>query len=268
MMIKPYVEIQSKGASLPIVISCPHAGTTIPSEILKDMDPQFHYSQPDADWLVHRLYEFATEMGINLIYGVFSRYVIDLNRDPKGAKLYNDGRTETELCPTKTFAGQSIYLKNTPSADEIAQRVETYYLPYHQRVQKTLSDLQRTHKNVLLLEAHSIARSVPSIRKEPFPDLMLGDQDGKTALASLTEAAFKNLKTSPYKVSLNDPFKGGFITREFGKPASGQHALQLEIAQDLYLSKSIMLDAKKLETLRPILKNLLLELSDALKRIA
>jgi len=257
----------SKGLELPIIISCPHAGTTIPKEIAKSMNPKFQFNQPDADWLVHRLYEFAAEFGITIMYGFYSRYVIDLNRDPKGAKLYSDGRSETELCPTKTFAGEPIYLSKGPEQAEISQRLEEYYLPYHQHLQKLLGNLKRTHKNVLLFEAHSIARSVPTIQKSPFPDLMLGDQDGKTAHPDLSALALKTLQSSNYKVAHNNPFKGGFITRDFGKPETGVHAMQLEMSQDVYLKETMQLDSEKTKTLQPLLKNLLTQLADALKRM-
>ncbi len=88
---------------------------------------------------------------------------------------------------------------------------------------------------VLLWDAHSIRRFVPTIRSEPFPDLILGDNDEKSAGKEIIEIALSNLKKGEYGVNHNSPFKGGFITRSFGKPEKDIHALQLEMVKSHYM---------------------------------
>lgn len=265
--MKPYVEILGKGDELPILISCPHAGTTIPKDIAVDIHPQFHLTQPDSDWLIHRLYEFASELGCHIIYGVYSRYVIDLNRNPEGTPHYSDGRRETKLCPTTTFLGDPIYIDKEPDKAEIARRLELYYKPYHDQVRKILGQKRRQNKHILLFEAHSIARSVPLIRKEPFPDVMLGDNEGKSAHQDIVLLAKTALEKAGLNVTLNNPFKGGYLTCSFGNPPEGIHAMQLEMAQDLYLKKTLQLDKEKAGRIQEALKTTLISIGKKLREL-
>ena len=41
-----------------------------------------------------------------------------------------------------------------------------------------------------------------------------------------------------YSVRRNDPYAGGYITRHYGRPREGLHALQIEIARELYMDES------------------------------
>ena len=237
-MSEPFHIVRPKGRRLPVVVSCPHSGTEIPAALAARMDPELARGVPDTDWFVHELYSFAPELGITVIHARYSRFVIDLNRDPEGKKLYADGRAETALVPVTTFAQARLYRGAEPDEAEIAERRREYYDPYHRQVEGLLGELRREFPHVLLYEAHSIKRLVTSIRKEPFPDLMLGDQKGKTADARLTGVALEELRRSgEYKVQHNDPFMGGYLTRRFGQPATGVHALQLEMSQDVYMDE-------------------------------
>lgn len=233
----PYILQKPSVPPVPVLISSPHSGTELPSFIKGRMEPGLASSLPDTDWLVHELYDFAPRFGITMIKARYSRYVIDLNRDPAGQSLYADGRQETGLVPIRTFAGDSIYKAGQePDEKDVAERLQNYFEPYHEAVASELANLQRDFEHVLFFDAHSIARLVKTIRAAPFPDLILGNQKGKTAAPSVIAAAMKAL-TDPglYQVSHNDPFMGGFLTRHFGQPEKGVHALQLEMSQDIYL---------------------------------
>ena len=53
-------------------------------------------------------------------------------------------------------------------------------------------------------------------------------------------------------------FKGGFITRHYGDPAAGIHALQLELAQRAYMHEtSLEIDKEKASQLRATLSVML-----------
>jgi N-formylglutamate deformylase len=256
----PFIEIPPQGREAPVVVTVPHSGTLVPAEFAGDMDPRFVSSQPDTDWLVDELWEFAPSMGITLIKAPLSRYVIDLNRDPAGSALYADGRRETSLVPTFTFGGEPIYRTRVPDAAAIKDRLERCYWPWYRTVQSTLERLRAKHGVAVLFDAHSIQRHVPSIRTEPFPDMILGTRDGKSAAPEIIEAALNALRRGgKWNVAHNDPFKGGHITRWFAKPSSGIHALQLEMSQDIYMQDRApqALDQEKLKVLRPGLKQLL-----------
>jgi N-formylglutamate amidohydrolase len=231
------------------------------------MHPEPARTVPDTDFFVHELYGFAPEDGITLIHGRFSRFVIDLNRDPSGQKLYADGRAETGLVPVRTFGQEPIYRGAEPDAAEIARRVELYYQPYHAKVDAVLRELLTEFPRVLLYEAHSIRRFVPSIRPTPFPDMILGDQRGKTAAGELTRIALTTLQGAGFDVAHNDPFMGGYLTRKFGRPHERIHSLQLEMSQDVYMDEaSRARNPERAGRVQPALRQTLLGLAQELER--
>lgn len=261
----PYKIIRPTVSPVPIVLSVPHCGTTFPDEIRDDYNPGMKASPDDTDWFVDQLYNFAPEMGITMITAEYSRWVIDLNRNPESQPLYNDGRIITGLCTTTDFHGNEIYRKNIPDHNEVERRKKRYYEPYYIRVQELLTELKNEFGQVLLWDAHSIRQHVPAIHKERFPDMILGSVDRTSASDNLIEAALGELGKGDYQLEHNTPFKGGQITRTFGKPEEGQHALQLEMNKILYMD-----DAENLfhhgraNQMRKLLKSTLTHLSSIL----
>jgi len=219
---------------VPILISVPHCGILFPDEIKEQYHAQFIGKPDDTDWFVDKLYDFSSEIGITMIQAVYSRLVVDLNRNPEQKPLYNDGRIITELVTKTDFHGNHIY-KTIPSQKEIDKRISLYYEPYHNKIDSLLKDFKEEFGHALLFDAHSIRQYVPTIHKDKFPDLILGDADETAADKHLIETTLNNLSSSDYSLSHNTPFKGGYITRSFGKPKSGIHALQLEMTKINYM---------------------------------
>jgi N-formylglutamate deformylase len=48
----------------------------------------------------------------------------------------------------------------------------------------------------------------------------------------------KTLRSLGYTVSRNKPYAGGFITEHYGDPATGLHALQIEVNRALYMDET------------------------------
>lgn len=226
------------GPEVPILLSVPHCGTHIPDELRGQYIPEKIKFMDDTDWFVDKLYGFAPAMGIGMVAAHTSRWVIDLNRHPKSEPLYSDGRVITGLCPVTDFLGNSIYADQRVSvaASDIAQRVETFYTPYHQAIANKLAELKAKFGVALLWDCHSIRQYVPAIHPEKFPDLILGDADGTSASPGVIELTLKMLEQSGRGVRHNHPFKGGHITRHFGMPSQNIHALQLEMTKVNYMN--------------------------------
>lgn len=222
----------------PLLINVPHAGIYIPPELRSAMTP-IAQSVPDTDWHVHLLYEFALDLGAGLMVATHSRYVVDLNRDPEGTALYRSANN-TEFCPIRTFAYQDIYLAGSvPSEEEIAARREQFWLPYHRELQAELDAIQASHGYAVLLDGHSILSQVPRFFSGLLPDLNLGTVDDTSCAETLQSAVFALLQKSTRFTSIaNGRFTGGYITRQYGRPAQGVHALQMEIAQSAYMNES------------------------------
>jgi N-formylglutamate deformylase len=236
-MSDPYFLIEPAGRRVPVILSVPHSGTEVPDELKTHFRAELTARPDDTDWFVHDLYDFAPALGITVIHARYSRWVIDLNRNPESVPLYNDGRIITELVPKTDFLGNEIYVdkKHLPDEAEIARRSENYYRPYYRKIESLLAESVDEFGQALLWDAHSIRRFVPTIQEAPFPDLILGDNDEKSARPEIIEIALEGLKRGKYGVNHNSPFKGGNLTRHFGKPDRRVHALQLEMAKTNYM---------------------------------
>ncbi len=221
----------------PLLVSMPHVGTHIPDEIAARMTPAAR-AVPDTDWHVDRLYDFLGELGASVITATHSRYVIDLNRPSDGTPLY-PGASNTELCPTTLFDESPVYLPGEePSETEIAGRLEEYWRPYHERLSIEMRALKSQHGVVVLFDAHSIRSRVPRFFEGRLPDINLGTGGGGSADPAMAAAAVEAAaEADGYTSVLNGRFKGGYITRSYGRPAEGMHAIQLELAQITYMDE-------------------------------
>lgn len=256
-MNETYFLIEPETKKVPIILSSPHSGTEFPDELKTHFRPELMIQPDDTDWFVHELYDFAPSLGITMIHAKYSRWVIDLNRDPHSKPLYSDGRIITELVPKTDFFGNEIYVdkKHVPDDAEIERRTENYYKPYYQKIENLLQERLNEFGKVILWDAHSIRRFVPTIQSEPFPDLILGDNDGKSADGKIIEIALSNLRKGKYGVNHNSPFKGGNITRSFGKPENKIHALQLEMSKTNYMNDDeLTFNEEKANDVRSVLR--------------
>jgi len=227
----------SKGDS-PLIVNVPHAGTLVPDAVGSRLTLAAR-AMPDTDWHVEKLYEFAPRVGVTLMAATQSRYVVDLNRDPSGAELYA-GADNTELCPTRTFADEPIYAHGkAPTPDEVTQRTVTHFLPYHQALAAEIKRVHATHGYALLLDGHSIRGEVPRFFAGRLPDLNLGTASASSCALELQAAAVSVIARAPgFTHVVNGRFKGGWITRHYGRPHDDVHALQLEMAQRCYMDEA------------------------------
>lgn len=241
---------------LPLLISVPHDGCHIPPAIMSRMAPA-GLAIPDTDWHVAELYDFARETGASLLIANYSRYVVDLNRSSADGVLY-PGQVVTGLCPTQTFAGDNIYRDGGVTDEERAARVANYWQPYHDALQSMLAAMRARHGYALLWDAHSIPSRVPRLFEGELPALNIGSNAGNSCDAALEEAVVGVATDSGYSMAVNARFKGGYITRHYGDPAQGVHALQLEIAQRAYMNETTTVyDAARANRLRQTLSQML-----------
>lgn len=221
----------------PVLASIPHVGTYLPPTIAEALTPEA-LALIDTDWHLDRLYNFLAPLGIACIQATHSRYVVDLNRPPDDKPLYS-GAT-TGLVSTVDFDGRPLYREGqAPDAEEIARRRDAYWRPYHERLQAELARLREIHPVVVLFDIHSIRSEVPRLFEGRLPDLNIGTNAGAAAddgLAQRLDAACRDFPA--YSHVLNGRFKGGYITRAYGQPAKGVHAVQLELSQITYMQEA------------------------------
>jgi N-formylglutamate deformylase len=222
--------------SAPLIVSVPHAGTHIPDDIASGLASPSHAAR-DADLHVDRLYGFASALGATIVRTAISRTAIDVNRDPSGASLY-PGQATTGLCPVEGFGGEPLYRDgHTPDSLEIARRRETYFDPYHAALSTEIARLRGEHPRIVLYDAHSIRSIVPRLFDGELPQFNIGTDGGSTCDPALTDLVETACDASGLGRVTNGRFRGGWITRHYGDPPGGIHAIQMELAMRGYLDE-------------------------------
>ena len=244
--------------SVPLLVSAPHDGTSIPDALAPRLTASAR-RVPDTDWHIARLYGFARELGASVLVPTHSRYVVDLNRGEDDTSLY-PGQNTTGLCPVRQFDGSPVYLEGRePAPEEVRQRVETYWWPYHEALRGEIDRLREAHGRVVLWEAHSIRGELPWLFPGRLPDLNLGTASGTSCSPELAERlALVLARQDGYDWVANGRFKGGHITRHYGQPEQGVEAVQLEISQRCYMDEATFeWEPGKAAALQPVLRGLL-----------
>ncbi|MDN3920819.1 N-formylglutamate deformylase [Roseateles violae] len=232
-----------KQGRVPLLISMPHVGTAIPEDQRARYEPRALQTE-DTDWHLERLYGgLAEQLGASMLVPHWSRFLIDLNRPPEDTPMY-PGASNTELCPTRFFTGEPLYLPGRePDAAEKLRRRETYWRPYHEALQAELDRLKREHGYVLLFDAHSIKSELPWLFEGRLPALNLGTVDGRSCDPAITAVLGALLAAQDrYSHVVNGRFKGGYITRHYGRPDLQQHAVQLEMCWRCYMGEAAPYD--------------------------
>jgi N-formylglutamate deformylase len=232
---------QLRQGRVPLLISLPHVGTEIPAELAGRLVPRALISE-DSDWHLERLYgPLAAALGASLIVPRYSRYVIDLNRPPDDQPLYPGAAGGTGLVPTRFFTDDPLYAAGAePDAVEVAARRQAYWQPYHDALAAELARLRAAHGHALLFDGHSIRSELPWLFEGQLPALNLGTADGASCAPALTERLGALLAgQTQFSQVVNGRFKGGYITRHYGRPRQGVHAVQLEMCQRCYMDEAL-----------------------------
>jgi N-formylglutamate deformylase len=243
--------------STPLVVSFPHVGTELPGDIAATLTEDGR-RVADTDWHVDQLYSFVRDTGSAWLRARYSRYVIDLNRPPDDTTLY-PGQTTTGLCPDVTFDGRAIYAGEAPAGKAVDRRREQYWRPYHAALAELIDAARQRHGYAVLLDAHSIRSVVPRLFAGRLPDVNVGTNDGRSCASALGAGVMAVLSAqSTFSHVLNGRFKGGYITRHYGDPSRGVHAVQLELAQAAYMDESgFLYDAERARPLQQVLRSVI-----------
>jgi N-formylglutamate deformylase len=223
---------------LPLLVSVPHCGRELPPALSSRMVPRA-LEVEDTDWHVEKLYDFVKDLGASFLVPRFSRYVVDLNRPPEDLPMYA-GANNTSICPTTFFNGEPLYLpEQIPDRSEIDERIKNYWQPYHGAIVAELTRLRDLHGYAILFDGHSICSKVPWLFDGSLPDLNLGTVDGSSCAPSLRGRCVDVLiGQMQFSHVIDGRFKGGYITRHYGRPTHRWHTVQMEMAWSSYLDES------------------------------
>jgi N-formylglutamate amidohydrolase len=235
---------------LPLVFDSPHSGVIYPEDF--DYSCEFSLLEKAEDKLVDELFGAAPDFGAAILCADFPRSYIDVNRCERDidVDLLEDIWPE-ELNPTaRSHAGIGLirrlvrpgvplYSRHLKAA-EIKNRIDRYYRPYHQALEKLIEEAHYLHGHVWHINCHSMpTQEGNAFRASPLrsADFVLGDRDGTSCDIAFTHAVRDFLKGLGYRVSINDPYKGVELVRRYSSPATGRHSLQIEVARNLYIDE-------------------------------
>ena len=248
----------------PIILAFPHTGTDVPDDIRARLNDEGRKLR-DTDWHIHRLYADLLP-NASTLRATFHRYVIDANRDPSGESLY-PGQNTTGLAPLTDFDNQPIWnAGQEPTAADIASRTEVFHRPYHAALEGEIARAKAIHGIAVVYDCQSIRSRCPFLFKGVLPDFNIGTNNGKTCSPRIERAVYTICANAvDYTSVVNGRFRGGWTTRHYGKPETGVHAIQMELAQITHLASEeppFALDGGKSRRLRRVLADILTSIED------
>ncbi len=253
-----------KQGTSPVILGFPHTGTDVPADIWERLNETGRLLA-DTDWHIHHLYDGLLD-NPTVVRATFHRYVLDANRDPAGTSLY-PGQNTTGLIPETDFDGRPIWKTGAePTEADIAERLRTYHAPYHAALAAEIERVKAIHGVVVLYDCHSIRSHIPFLFDGKLPDFNIGTDMGKTCDPAIEQATIAIAAAATgYDSILNGRFKGGWTTRHYGRPETGVHAIQMELAQSTHLTTEaspFAYDDAKADKLRIHLKSILTRIEE------
>ncbi|AIC30197.1 formiminoglutamase (plasmid) [Rhizobium etli bv. mimosae str. IE4771] len=246
----------------PVILAFPHTGTDVPPAIYDRLNDNGRILA-DTDWHIHELYDGLLP-DATTVRATFHRYVIDANRDPQGVSLY-PGQNTTGLVPETDFDGKPIWKDGqAPDEADIAARLRDFHAPYHAALVAEIERVRAIHGVAILYDCHSIRSHIPFLFESKLPDFNIGTDMGRTCDGSIEQATLTVVEAAEgYDSVLNGRFKGGWTTRHYGRPETGVHAIQMELAQSTHLEAEappFAYDTAKSDRLRVHLKDILVRI--------
>ncbi len=236
--------------TVPFVLNSPHSGRMYPTRFLEMTNLSQISIRKSEDFLVDELVASGVSAGMPILVANFPRAFLDVNREPFELDPslftgplpdYANTRSVRVAGGLGTIAkivaeGEEIYASRL-SVEEGLGRIEAIYKPYHTALRQLLAITHVKFGYAVLVDCHSM----PSVRSGPAgdsrPDFVIGDRYASSCSTEITHYACTVLRELGYKVEINKPYAGGFITEHYGRPQYGLHAIQIEINRSLYMDE-------------------------------
>ena len=187
--------------TLPLLISVPHPGLNVPSEVegLCILTPEQIAADSDDGAAV--IYALQSDVTAYLTTNI-ARAIVDLNRAENDRRP--DGVVKTHTC-------QKAPIYKHPLSEDLVETLLTrYYRPYHEK----LTALAKEAK--LGVDCHTMAEFGPPVGPDPGcerPYVCLSDAEGTCPQKWFAQFVACFESTFGDRVSVNAPFTGGHIIR-------------------------------------------------------
>jgi N-formylglutamate amidohydrolase len=246
----PFEIFEPEGVAFPLIFNSPHSGRVYPRSFLAAARLDLTTLRRSEDSFVDELFAGMVVRGFPLMRAHFPRCYVDVNREPYEldprmfeGRLPSFANTRSMrvagglgAIPRVVGEAQEIYEGRLPVAEAL-RRIEILYKPYHRALRRLMTRVHRDCGAAVLIDCHSMPSAASNREERPRADIVLGDRYGTSCtdiIGETIELAFRELG---YTVTRNKPYAGGFITEHYGNPATGLHAMQLEINRSLYMDE-------------------------------
>ena len=204
-----------------VVFASPHSGRDYPWSFLRKTVLDEHTIRSSEDAFVDRLFECAPQFGATFLKAGAPRAYIDLNRsadelDPaliEGVrKSGHNPRIASGLgvIPRVVANGRAIY-RGKISQFEAEERINMYWRPYHEMLQKMLDQIRQRHGQAVLIDCHSMPHeAMDGVARGGMrrPDIVLGDRFGAAAVGDVVDRIEAAFVSAGFIVTRNAPFAG------------------------------------------------------------
>lgn len=258
-----------------VIFASPHSSRDYPWSFLRNtvLDAKTIRSSEDA--FVDRLYDSAPQHGAVFLKAGAPRAFVDLNRAPDEldpaliegvVQRKNNPRVATGLgvIPRVVANGRSIY-HGKLSLREAQYRIDTYWQPYHNTLQRLMTENVDRFGQAVLIDCHSMPREAVSQLSRTVagrPDIVIGDRFGASASAGIVDQIEAIFASYGFNVARNSPFAGAYMVQHYGRPAKGRHAVQVEIDRSIYMDEANIEPSKDFATIRVVLRRIIKEVAD------
>ena len=186
---------------LPLIISVPHAGLTVPQEARDYCALAPEQILADSDEGAAEIYDLKSEVTVHITTNV-ARAIVDMNRA-------EDDRGRDGIVKTHTCYNARVYREPVPE-DVIEILLERYYRPYHQRLLESAVDAK------FGVDCHTMAAVGPPCSKDSDcerPNICLSNAHGTCPQDWFEKLVHCFKESFESEISVNHPFKGGYIIR-------------------------------------------------------
>ena len=253
---------------LPLIVSSPHSGRNYPPDFVAASALTPLRLRSSEDSFVEDIFSYAPDLGASLIQALFPRVFVDVNRQPYelDPTMFSDPLPHYVITQNSRISaglgtiarvvsnGERVY-KNKLTFQEAEERINHFYRPYHDALQTLINNTKDEFGYCILLDCHSmpsgrIGTNNPSQSKPSrLAEIVLGDCHGTSCHPHIMKSSNEFLTGCGFSVRRNIPYAGGFITRNYGKPKEGVHALQIELNRALYMDEQYI---EPLEGIKPL----------------
>ena len=262
-----------------LIFASPHSGRAYPQAFLAQSDLDERTIRSSEDAFVDQLYAAAPRFGAPHLSALAPRAFIDLNRaadefDPAliaGAVApANNPRIASGLgvIPRVVAGGRPIY-SGKLTVGEAQQRIDTWWRPYHDRLQRLLDESHLDFGKAILIDCHSMPHeAIEAITRagSPSPDVVLGDRYGAAASHEVVDRIEAAFASASLRVARNTPFAGAFIAQHYGRPKRNQHVVQVEIDRAIYMDEKRVEPRPAFAELQALITQVIAEITEIGRR--